>query len=74
MHALPQEEISRDPATHGSMLMPIVLGADKTTVSVATGNQEYHPLYMSLGNLMNDMRRAHREAVIPIAFLAIPKG
>lgn len=56
------------------MLTPIILGADKTTVSVATGNQEFHPLYMSLGNITNDMRRAHREAVVPIGFLAIPKG
>ena len=56
------------------MLTPIVLGADKTTVSVATGNQEFHPLYVSLGNVHNDMRRAHRDAVIPLAFLPIPKG
>ncbi|KAH9846008.1 hypothetical protein C2E23DRAFT_872599 [Lenzites betulinus] len=66
-------EISEDAGMHGSMLVPIVLGADKTTVSVATGNQEYHPLYMSLGNVHNDMRRAHRDSVVPIAFLAIPK-
>lgn len=39
-----------------------------------TGNQEFHPVYMSLGNVHNDMRRAHRDAVIPIAFLSIPKG
>ncbi|KAH9911914.1 uncharacterized protein BXZ73DRAFT_107744 [Epithele typhae] len=62
------------PGSLGSMLVPIVLGADKTTVSVATGNQEFHPVYMSLGNIHNDMRRAHRDSVVPIAFLAIPKG
>ncbi|KAH9934016.1 uncharacterized protein BXZ73DRAFT_77118 [Epithele typhae] len=56
------------------MLTPIILGADKTTVSVATGNQEYHPVYMSLGNIHNTMRRAHRESVIPVAFLPIPKA
>jgi hypothetical protein len=55
------------------MLVPIVLGADKTTVSVATGQTEYHPVYISPGNVHNSMRRAHRDAVIPIAFLAIPK-
>lgn len=55
------------------MLLPLVLGADKTTVSVGTGNQEFHPVYASLGPIQNDMRRAHRESVIPIAFLAIPK-
>ncbi|KAH9910697.1 uncharacterized protein BXZ73DRAFT_57860 [Epithele typhae] len=66
--------ISEDPDTHGSMLVPIILGADKTTVSVATGNQEYHPVYMSLGNLHNTARRAHREGIVPLAFLPIPKA
>ncbi len=69
-----KDAISQLPDTLGATLMPIILGADKTTVSVATGNQEFHPLYMSLGNITNDMRRAHREAVVPIGFLAIPKG
>jgi hypothetical protein len=56
------------------MYCPIVLGSDKTIVSVATGHVEYHPLYISIGNPHNTIRRAHRNAVIPIAFLAIPKG
>lgn len=65
--------LSNNPDYHGAMLTTVVLGADKTTVSVATGHQEYHPVYMSMGNLHNEMRRAHRDAVIPLAFLAIPK-
>jgi len=56
------------------MYCPIILGSDKTTVSVATGNVEYHPLYLSIGNVHNSLCQAHRNAVIPIAFLAIPKG
>jgi hypothetical protein len=56
------------------MFCPVVLGSDKTTVSVATGQNEYYPLYASLGNLHNNVRRGHRESVIPIAFLAMPKG
>jgi hypothetical protein len=70
-----QDVIADDPDIDscGAMLLPIVLGADKTTVSVATGHTEYHPLYISPGNLHNDMRRAHRDSVIPLAFLAIPK-
>ena len=55
------------------MLCPIILGSDKTTVSVATGHIEYHPLYLSIGNPHNALRHAHRNAVIHIAFLAIPK-
>lgn len=57
----------------GSMLVPVILGADKTTVSVATGHVEYHPLYLSIGNITNAVCRAHCNAVVPIGFLAIPK-
>ncbi|KAI0040568.1 hypothetical protein FA95DRAFT_1611699 [Auriscalpium vulgare] len=67
------DTIARDPDTHGAMLVPTILGADKTTVSVATGNQEFHPVYISPGNLHNEMRRAHGEGVMILAFLAIPK-
>jgi hypothetical protein len=56
------------------MFVPIVAGSDKTTVSVATGHQEYHPVYMSPGNLTNVARRAHGNAVLPVAFLPIPKS
>jgi hypothetical protein len=56
------------------MFVPVVAGSDKTTVSVATGHQEYHPVYMSPGNLTNIARRSHGNAVIPIAFLPIPKS
>lgn len=55
------------------MYCPIILSSDKTTVSVATGHVEYHPLYMSIGNVHNSIHRAHRNAVVPIGFLAIPK-
>ncbi|KAJ7631552.1 hypothetical protein DFH06DRAFT_1438650 [Mycena polygramma] len=65
--------IVEDPATHGSTFVPIILGSDKTTVSVATGQNEYYPLYMSNGLVYNGVRRAHRNAVTLIGFLAIPK-
>lgn len=54
--------------------MPIILGSDKTTVSVGTGNNEYYPLYASIGNVHNNVRRAHRDALVIIGFLAIPKS
>ncbi|KAJ7855718.1 hypothetical protein B0H14DRAFT_3645261 [Mycena olivaceomarginata] len=54
-----------DHTTEGSI--------DKTTVSVATGNVEYHPGYISLGNLHNSIRGGHRNGVVPFVFLAIPK-
>jgi hypothetical protein len=56
------------------MFAPVVLGSDKTTVSVATGQNEFYPLYASLGNVQNHVRRAHRNAVTVIGFLAIPKS
>ena len=56
------------------MLVPIILGSDKTTVSVGTGNNKYYPLYLSIGTVHNNIRRAHRGAVALIAFLAIPKS
>ena len=65
--------IAENPDNYGAMFTPIVLGSDKTTVSVATGQNEYYPLYISLGNLTNNARRAHRNGVAVLGFLAIPK-
>ncbi|KAF8816026.1 hypothetical protein BYT27DRAFT_7078340, partial [Phlegmacium glaucopus] len=65
--------IAKDPLTHGAIFVPCILGSDKTTVSVATGQNEYYPLYLSLGNVHNNIRRSHRNAVSIIAFLSIPK-
>ncbi|KAJ7482263.1 hypothetical protein B0H11DRAFT_2418405 [Mycena galericulata] len=48
-------------------------GNDKTTVSVGTGHQEYHPVYSSPGNITGMARRAHGNGVLPVAFLPIPK-
>jgi hypothetical protein len=58
----------------GAMFVPVILGSDATTVSVATGHNEYHPLYASIGNVHNGVRRAHRNAVSLVGFLAIPKS
>ncbi|KAH8983439.1 hypothetical protein EDB92DRAFT_1890569 [Lactarius akahatsu] len=66
------EIFAANPGIKGAMYCPIILGSDKTVVSVGTGHVEYHPLYISIGNIHNTVRRAHRNAVIPIAFLAIP--
>ncbi|KAH9935835.1 hypothetical protein B0H21DRAFT_699140 [Amylocystis lapponica] len=66
--------IAEDPNTHGSCFVPIILGSDKTTVSVATGQNEYYPIYISIGNVHNNVRRAHRNAVALLGFLAIPKA
>ncbi|KAJ7035186.1 hypothetical protein C8F04DRAFT_1099352 [Mycena alexandri] len=65
--------IAVDPQTHGATFVPVVAGSDKTTVSVATGHQQYHPVYISPGVLSGPARRAHGNAVLPAAFLPIPK-
>ncbi|KAG6810968.1 hypothetical protein H0H92_009587 [Tricholoma furcatifolium] len=59
--------------THGAMFCPLILGSDKTTVSVATGQTEFYPLYLASGVVTNAVRRAHKNAVTLIGFLAIPK-
>ncbi|KAG2121976.1 hypothetical protein DEU56DRAFT_873692 [Suillus clintonianus] len=65
--------ISEDPDMLGSTFVPVILGSDKTTVSVATGANDYYPLYVSIGNVHNNVRRAHRDAVAIVGFLAMPK-
>ncbi|KAJ6602345.1 hypothetical protein B0H10DRAFT_2167292 [Mycena sp. CBHHK59/15] len=65
--------IVEDPTTEGSTFVPIILGSNKTTVSVATGQNEYYLLYMSNGLVYNGVRRAHCNTVTLIGFLAIPK-
>lgn len=69
-----QTKIARDPRTHGSAFVPIILGSDKTTVSVATGQTDYYPLYLSIGNLHNNIRRSHRGGVALAGFLAIAQS
>jgi hypothetical protein len=69
-----QDIISQDTSTHGAAFVPIILGSDKTTVSVGTGNNEYWPVYLSIGNIHNSVRRAHRNGVVVLGFFGIPKS
>ena len=59
---------------HGALFVPIILGSNKTTVSVATGHNEYWPLYASIGNIHNNVRHVHGDGLALIGFLSIPKG
>ncbi|KAF8553040.1 hypothetical protein OG21DRAFT_1477479 [Imleria badia] len=65
--------VAQDPATHRSVFVPVILGSDKTTVSVATGQNDFYPLYLSVGNVHNNVRHAHRNALVLVGFLAMPK-
>jgi Plavaka transposase len=69
-----QDKITEDPQTQGSMFVPLILGSDKTTVSVTTGQNEYYLLYMSIGNVHNSVQRTHRNTLTLMAFLAILKS
>ncbi|KAG2108190.1 uncharacterized protein F5147DRAFT_745795 [Suillus discolor] len=50
-----------------------IIGSDKTTVSVATGQNDYYPLYLSIGNVHNNIWQAHCNTLALVGFLAIPK-
>lgn len=67
-----QDEIAKD--MHGAMFAPVFAESNKTTVSVVTGHQEYHPVYMSPGNLTNIAWWSHGNALLPFAFIPIPKS
>ena len=69
-----QNKLAEDPRAHGAMFVPIILGSDKTTVSIATGQNDYYPLYVSVGNVHNNVRRAHNTSVMLLSFLSVPKG
>ncbi|KAF9494639.1 hypothetical protein BDN71DRAFT_1496364 [Pleurotus eryngii] len=43
-----------DNTCDGAMLIPIILGSDKTTVSVAMGNNKFYPLYGRIRNMHNN--------------------
>lgn len=56
------------------MFVPIYVSSDKTTVSVATGQNDFHPVYISIGNIHDNIRRADVGGFALLAFLPIPRG
>lgn len=56
------------------MFVPVIVGSDKTIASTGTGNVEYWPVYGSVGNIHNNIRRAHGDGLVLLGFLAIPKS
>ena len=55
-------------------LVPIIIGSDKMTVSVATGQTNYWPIYISIGNIHNNVWCVHSNGITLLGFLAIPKS
>ncbi|KAL4071622.1 hypothetical protein V8B97DRAFT_2023768 [Scleroderma yunnanense] len=54
--------IQDNPTTARAMLVPIILGSNKTIVSVATGQTDYYLLYLSIGNVWNTVYHGHCNA------------
>ncbi|PBL04023.1 hypothetical protein ARMGADRAFT_912473, partial [Armillaria gallica] len=59
------DRISEELQLKDVTFCPVISGSDKTTVSVATGQNEYYPFYISNGIIHNGVSLA--------AFLSIPK-
>ena len=55
------------------MLISIVVESDKTMTFMASNHQEFHPVYVGLGNINNSTRWAHGLEILPYAFLLISK-
>ncbi|KAG2055893.1 hypothetical protein BDR06DRAFT_981633 [Suillus hirtellus] len=47
--------IAQNQETHDSTFMPLIMGSDKTIVSVTTGHTEYHPPYLLISNIVNSV-------------------
>ena len=73
-YELVQDLIAQDSSTHGVMFCLFVLDSDKTTVSIATDQNEYYPLYISPDAVYNSTRYAQWNAVCLVTFLAISKS
>ena len=50
---------TQDRLPNGSTVVPIILASDKTHLSRMHGDQHAWPVYITIGNLQRDMRRAH---------------
>ncbi|KAG9007393.1 hypothetical protein FRB90_009404 [Tulasnella sp. 427] len=59
-------------APYGSIIVPIILASDKTTLTSHTGGKNAHPLYLTLGNIRKDARAAiNQRAYMLLAYIPI---
>ena len=47
--------IKDHPEVTRAFLVSLIFSSDKTTVSIATGHTSYWPLYLSVGNIHNNV-------------------
>jgi hypothetical protein len=70
--AINSESVIQTQLSVGSTVIPILLGSDKTHLSVFAGNKKAWPLYLSIGNIHSKVRNApSRHAWILIAYLPV---
>jgi len=50
------------------MFVLVILGSNKTTVSVTTGHTKYWPLYALIGNIHNSSRQAYGLGLVLVVF------
>jgi len=62
------------PGANSAMFVAVIMDSDKIMVSVATGQTEYWPLYISIGNIHNNIHCGHGNGLVLVGFLAIPKS
>ncbi|EIN13305.1 hypothetical protein PUNSTDRAFT_59004 [Punctularia strigosozonata HHB-11173 SS5] len=56
----------------GATVVPVILSSDKTQLSTFSGDQQVHPVYLSIGNISKDIRRKPSyHAQVLIAYLPI---
>ena len=48
--------VNDNPVTNGGTFIPIILRSDKMTVSVGTGQNDYWLVYISIGNIHNNVQ------------------
>ncbi|KAI6009183.1 hypothetical protein EDC04DRAFT_2871408 [Pisolithus marmoratus] len=58
----------------GAMVAPIILSSDKTSLSVFSGNKKAWPVYLTIGNILKDIRQqVSMHAMILIGYLPVSK-
>ncbi|EAU80506.2 hypothetical protein CC1G_11861 [Coprinopsis cinerea okayama7 len=67
--------LSRNPKFKGAMFAPVIVGRGESAVSLDSASQnEFYPLYISLGNIQGVVRCSHHDPMSLIGLLAIPKA
>ncbi|KAK0432234.1 hypothetical protein EV421DRAFT_2024116 [Armillaria borealis] len=68
------DHISDDLGLEDITFVPVIAGSDKMTISMATGQNEYYPVYITNGIIHNNIWHVHRDGVSLLAFLSISKN